>query len=188
MTTPAPHPIQQASSAPPVVHLFGHKFGRGAGVEQYGLGLATALSQGGWKVFFHARKADVELAAAAGVTLKLHAVARFPRKLQDFRFFRLVSRLAPALSGVQLALTRVPVRDGVICGGTHRGYLKHGRKLTGPFDWLQIWMETQAYRKARHIVSSSFLCQRELVQMYHLPESRILVLHPAVQAGKEFVP
>lgn len=167
--------------SPRQVHLFAQAFGYGAGMEQYGLALATELSRTGWQVFVHARKADVKLAEQAGVTLKLYSVPRFPRALQDYRFSRIVSKLTPSLNGIQFALTRVPVKDGVICGGTSYGYLTQARKLAGPIDWLRIWMEKQAYRSARYIVSSSFLCQRELMERYQVPEKKILVLHPALR-------
>ena len=144
------------------------------------MSLAGTLVQLGHRVVFHAHKTDAALAEALGVELRISHVSRFPRKLQDFRFFRQVDRAGTQAEGLQIALARVRARDGVICGGTHRGYMIRARKLTGPFDWLQIWMETQAYSHARVVVSHSNLCTEELVRLYRVPDAKIVTVYPPV--------
>ncbi len=151
-------------------------------MERYALTLADSLVQLGHRVIFYADKTDPALAARLGVQLQRLRVSRFPRKLQAFHYFRQVDRAAKRADGWQVTLTRVRVRDGVICGGTHRGYLARGRKLAGPFDWLQIWMETQAYIHARKVVSHSDLCTEELVRLYHVPARKIVTLYPPVDS------
>ena len=81
-----------------------------------------------------------------------------------------------------IALSRVRVRDAVICGGTHRGYLTRARKLAGMCDWLQIWMETEAYRSARMVISHSNLCTEELIRHYRVSAEKIVTLFPPVDA------
>ncbi len=162
------------------LHLFHHTFRRGGGMERYALTLAGSLVKLGHRVCFYAHKGEPALAAALGVELKVLPVKRFPRKLQDFRFFREVDRVRPHVQGRQITLTRVRVRDGVICGGTHRGYLTRARKLAGPYDWLQTWMEAQAYTEARVVVSHSDLCTEELVTWYGVPRTKIATLYPPV--------
>lgn len=157
------------------------------------MGLARALVDLGCRVVFVARKGDPDLAASLGVELRLAPVPRFPRKLQDYRFFRRVESRPVASGAIELSLARLRVKDAVICGGTHRGYLAHTRKIPGPFDWLQVWMETAAYRAARVIVSHSDLCTRELRERYGVPAQTIVTLYPPVdqrfeaKGGKESV-
>lgn len=162
------------------LHLFHHSFKRGGGMERYALVLASSLRDLGCRVVIHAFRADASLASAMGLERQPAPVARFPRKLQGWRFFRYVQKLSPQLQGRQIALTRVPVRDAVICGGTHRGYLRRARKLAGPFDWLQFWLEQRAYDSARLVVSHSVLCTDELAQYYHLPAAKTPTLYPPV--------
>lgn len=144
--------------------------------------LAISLKKLGYHVVFHARIADAELAQSMGIEIDLLSVNRFPRKLQDFRFFRRVDRLTKHLPGTQIALCRVRSRDIVICGGTHRGYLALSRKRAGLFDWLQIWMETKAYSFARRVVAHSNLCHDELVRRYQVPTEKIVTLYPPVDS------
>ncbi len=164
------------------LHLFHHSFKRGGGMERYALVLAASLRELGCRVVVHAYRTDPVLAQAMGLELQPASVARFPRKLQGFRFFRQVRQLRPQLQGRQIALSRVPVQDAIICGGTHRGFLRRARKLPGPFDWLQVWMEQRAYQSARLVISHSALCTHELDRYYHLPAAKVVTLFPPVDA------
>jgi glycosyltransferase involved in cell wall biosynthesis len=149
-------------------------------MEQYALTLARGLKDAGGRVVFHCSSADKTLAQEMGIDLREYPVPRPIKKMRAFHFFRQIERAGADLSGHQIALTRVKARDVVICGGTHRGYLRNLRKWTDPFDLLHIWMETQAYRFARRIISHSHLCTRELVTLYRLPAEKIVTLHPPV--------
>ena len=149
-------------------------------MERYANTLARSLIQLGHPVVFHAHTVDEALAKSIGLGLEHLPIRSFPHKLQDFRFFREVDRWRKATDGVQLTLSRVRVRDFAVCGGTHRGYLARARKFAGVFDWFQVWMETEAYRCARVVVSHSDLCTRELIDLYRIPESKIVTLYPPV--------
>jgi hypothetical protein len=85
-------------------------------------------------------------------------------------------------------MTRVPARDGEICGGTHRGYLSRARKFTGLFDRLQFWMESQSYHFTRRMISHSLLCAAELEQLYGISPARIATIHPPADVKKFRVP
>jgi hypothetical protein len=65
------------------------------------------------------------------------------------------------------------VRDVLISGGTHLGFLERARKWTDPFDLLEIWMERQAYREARLIVAHSDLLATDLTTKYHVPAHKL---------------
>lgn len=151
-------------------------------MERYALVLSASLRELGCRVVVHAYRTDPALAQAMGLELQPAPVARFPRKLQGFRFFRQVQQLRPRLAGRQIALSRVPVQDAIICGGTHRGFLRRARKLPGPFDWLQVWMEQRAYQSARRVISHSDLCTQELEHYYRLPAGKVVTLYPPVDA------
>jgi glycosyltransferase involved in cell wall biosynthesis len=109
-------------------------------------------------------------------------VAQFPRKLIDYRFFRKVESLRQNLNGIQITLSRVRAHDLLISGGNHRGYLSRARKLTGPFDLLQIWMENQCYRFAKKIVAHSDLLATDLSRLYQVAPEKIVTLYPPIEA------
>ncbi len=151
-------------------------------MERYVTVLAGSLISLGHSVTVHAHRTDPVLAESNGIALETLKVNRFPRKLQDFRYFNAINRVRPALDGLQIATSRVLARDAVICGGTHRGYLRHARKLPGLFDLLQIRMEQQAYRFANTVISHSRLCSGEIETLYGIPRSKIVTLYPPVDA------
>ena len=149
-------------------------------MEQYALTLARGLKDAGCRVIFHCSTADEALAREMGIEAREYPVPRTLKKLRPFHFYRQIERAGPDLSGHQIALTRVKARDAVICGGTHRGYLRNLRKWTDPFDLIHIRLETQAYRFAKRIISHSHLCTRELISFYGVPAEKIVTLYPPV--------
>jgi glycosyltransferase involved in cell wall biosynthesis len=170
----------QAGRALPI-HIFHHTFGHGGGMESYAGALVSSFRKLDIPVIVHAANV-IETSATAdpGLNINRLALPRFPRKLRDFRFFQAIERIRPGLAGVQVSLSRVRARDLVICGGTHRGYLKKARKWIGPFDLLQIRMETRAYAFARRVISHSKLLTDELVRIYALAPEKIVTLFPPV--------
>ncbi len=167
--------------AAPTIHLFHHSFTRGGGKERYALLLASTFKAMGYPVIFHATFVDDTLAEASGMKIRKVPVGRFPRKLIDYRFFRKMDSLRRQLDGIQITLSRVRARDLLISGGNHRGYLARARKLTGPSDLLQIWMETQCYRFARKIIAHSDMLATDLTSLYQVPREKIQVLYPPIE-------
>jgi glycosyltransferase involved in cell wall biosynthesis len=142
--------------------------------------LASGLRTLGHRVMVHTWDADAAMARDLGVELNLLPPRRFPRKLQPWYFCRQIERERMRLDGLQIAMTRVPCRDLVICGGTHRGYLRRARRWMGPFDQLQIWLETRAYQSAHSIVAVSNLCRREILRDYGMEPEKVTTVHPPV--------
>lgn len=170
------------------VHIFHHSFKQGGGVERYSREFASELVRRGRRVKFHARRIDDRIPISPGLEVIPVRSGTFPRKLRDFYYHRAVRKLGSHLSGIQFAMTRVPARDGEICGGTHRGYLNRARKCTGVFDRLQIWMEMQSYHFTRRMISHSHLCANELRQLYQLPSEKIVTIHPPADVQRFKVP
>lgn len=164
------------------IHLFHHTFAKGGGMERYALDISQGMVSAGRKVIFHCYKLDAALAAETGIEARKYPVMRFPRKLQDYRFFCKIAAVAPALEGTQISLCRLKVRDAVTCGGTHKGFLSKMGKFTGPFDMLQIWMEREGYQAAKQVVAHSRLCGGEIAELYGISKDKIAVLHPPVSA------
>ena len=164
------------------IHIFHHSFTRGGGKERYGLLLASTFKAMGHAVTFHSIFVDDALAKASGLEVRKVHIPQFPRKLIDYWFFRRIESLRHELSGIQIALSRVRARDVLISGGNHRGYLSRARKLTGPFDLLQIWMENQCYRFAKKIVAHSDLLAADLTEFYQVAPEKIVTLYPPIES------
>lgn len=177
-TDPLEHPI----------HIFHHSFSQGGGVERYSREFANELVRRGRQVKFHARRIDDRISIPTGLEVEPVRSGMFPRKMRDFFYHRAIRRLGADLPGTQFAMTRVPARDGEICGGTHRGYLRRARKFIGVFDRLQVWMELQSYHFTRRMISHSHLCANELRQLYNLPSEKIVTIHPPADVQRFKVP
>ena len=162
------------------INIFHHTFRRTGGKERYAIALATALRQLDCSVVFHALKGDQVLAESLGIDLRLVQVPRLPRKLESFQFFRQVEKLRHQVQGLQITLSRARVRDVLISGGTHLGFLERARKWTDPFDLLEIWMERRAYREPRLIVAHSDLLATDLTTKYHVPAHKLRTLYAPV--------
>jgi glycosyltransferase involved in cell wall biosynthesis len=162
------------------IHIFHHTFRRTGGKERYAIALATAFGQLDHPVVFHALKGDQDLAKTLGIDLRLAQGRRIPRKLESFQFFRQVEKLRHQIQGLQITLSRARVRDVLISGGTHLGFLERARKWTDPFDLLEIWMERQAYREPRLIVAHSDLLATDLTAKYHVPAQKLRTLYAPV--------
>jgi glycosyltransferase involved in cell wall biosynthesis len=186
---PSPRKISTLAAMPAsAIHLIHHAFRKGGGMERCAVSLATALRQMDRRVVVHTMTPDVALAESLGIELNVLKVPLVPRKLQSYRFFRAVEQARAAMDGLQIAFSRVRVRDVAICGGTHRGYLERTRKWTGPFDVLQSWMEHQSYRGARTTIAHSDLIAGDLVKHYGFTGNNIPIIYPPVDERFTTVP
>jgi glycosyltransferase involved in cell wall biosynthesis len=171
----------------PQIHIFHHSYCEGGGIERYCLDFVGELLNQGRNVTVHARRIDLRDSVPQGLRLERIRTLTIPRKLRDYYYHRRIQRLAPSLKGIQFAMTRVPVRDGEVCGGTHRGYFKNARKTMGPFDRLQVSMEMKSYHACKTVVSHSQLCTSELQGLYGLQSAHIATIHPPADL-KRFSP
>lgn len=156
-------------------------FLRAGGMEHYAIGLAKAFREMGCRMTVYARQADSDLAGELGVNLVLSGQRTF-RQLRDWQFQRFIEASLPSIRGLQIGLSRVPVRHLSVCGGTHKAYMRALRKVPGPFDYLKVRLERRAYEKAHSVISHSNLCSGELTSLYGLHPRKILTIYPPVSA------
>jgi glycosyltransferase involved in cell wall biosynthesis len=119
----------------------------------------------------------VRLIKQAGVSLWLHFNAG--RIISEYRLDKLNIHAGP---GGVLCVRRLPVPVIITC---HHTYLQQVGHIRSQF-WKRIFLpfERQTYRLASRIVAVSEATKRALVDQYHLPEDRIVVIHNAVDTGR----
>lgn len=80
---------------------------------------------------------------------------------------------------LSLSLGRTLGQDMVLAAANHRGYLramgKSGRRLT---DWAQDWCDLHAFTQTPLILAASEMMKDELVNLYQIEPSKIIVLPP----------
>ncbi|MCX4165434.1 MULTISPECIES: glycosyltransferase family 4 protein [Paraburkholderia] len=163
-------------------------FRHSGGLERYAMDLVRGLHDNGITPAVFARRFDRSLPEIELVEPHRIAVNWLPGKLRDAWFsWRLRRARAAASIDVLIGCNRVDSSEIAICGGTHRGFLRAGRRDTRPSDHRQIVLEQRQYDQARFIVAHSGLMRDELIELYGVPPGKIQLLYPPVDA-RRFTP
>jgi glycosyltransferase involved in cell wall biosynthesis len=157
----------------------------GGGFERYAMDLARGLAARGIEPDFFARRFDTGLPEFALVEPHRIGVSWLPGKLRDHWFsWRLRSVKRAAGVDVLIGCNRVDSSEIAVCGGTHRGFLRAmGREPTRADRW-QISLEARQYANAEIVVAHSELMRDELRSLYGLPDDKIRLLYPPVDAAR----
>jgi glycosyltransferase involved in cell wall biosynthesis len=147
--------------------------------------LARGLAARGIEPDFFARRFDTGLPEFALVEPHKIGVSWLPGKLRDHWFsWRLRSAKRAAGVDVLIGCNRVDSSEIAVCGGTHRGFLRAmGREPTRADRW-QISLEARQYANAEIVVAHSELMRDELRLLYGLPDDKIRLVYPPVDAAR----
>ena len=179
-------PVTPVDSGRPInIGISANALKHGGGFERYAMDLVRGLAARGIEPAFFARRFDRELPEFGLVEPHRIGVSLLPGKLRDHWFsWRL--RRAKRAAGVDVLIgcNRVDSSEIAVCGGTHRGFLRAiGREPT-PADRWQISLETRQYANARIVIAHSPLMRDELRSLYGLPDEKIRLLYPPVDAAR----
>ncbi|MGY2490241.1 glycosyltransferase family 4 protein [Cupriavidus sp. CP313] len=161
-----------------------NRFGAGGGLERYALDISRAMAgRAGTEVSVYARRFDAGVAESAGIAPHRIVVSWLPGKLRDRYFSWRLQARRPA-DEVLIGCNRVRGSDIAICGGTHRGYLAARGTTARRSDHWQIELESAQYAGAHRVVAHSALMQREVVELYGIPEDRVDLIYPPVDTQR----
>ncbi len=161
-----------------------NRFGAGGGLERYALDISRAMAgRAGTEVSVYARRFDAGVAQSAGIAPHRIVVSWLPGKLRDRYFSWRLQARRPA-DEVLIGCNRVRGSDIAICGGTHRGYLAARGTTARRSDHWQIELESAQYAGAHRVVAHSALMQREVVELYGIPEDRVDLIYPPVDTQR----
>lgn len=114
-------------------------------------------------------------------------VSFLPRFLKDYYFsWRAKKILKNHRIDVVIGCCRNTVSDIVICGGTHKGFIKTKKRISF-YDFFIKKLEETQNKNAKLIVAHSDLMRKELMELYSVPQHKISVLYPPVNLAK-FLP
>lgn len=161
-----------------------NRFGRGGGLERYALDIAAALTaRSRDPVVVYAREFDAAQDFGDRIEARRINVGWLPGKLRDHAFSHRLNRLRGGRD-ILIACNRVRGADIAVCGGTHRGFLLARGRSPGWADRWQIRLEADQYQGAAWVVAHSRRMQAELQGLYSVPESRVVLLYPPVDAAR----
>lgn len=177
--------ISADSGRPINVGISANALRHGGGFERYAMDLARGLAARGIEPAFFARRFDATLPEFGLVKPHRIGVSLLPGKLRDHWFSWRLRRMKRAAGvDVLIGCNRVDSSEIAVCGGTHRGFLRAiGREPTRADRW-QISLETRQYANADVVVAHSPLMRDELRSLYGLPDEKIRLLYPPVDAAR----
>ena len=85
---------------------------------------------------------------------------------------------------LSLNLMRTASQDIAVCGGTHRGYLKHLDKKPNLKDYLEIYFEQKSFTQTPCIIAHSQLLKNEIIDLYHIDAKKVHLLYPPIDTVK----
>ena len=114
-----------------------------------------------------------------------HRLSWWPRLLRKYFFmYRINKQFDRTQFDLSLNLMRTASQDIAICGGTHRGYLKHLKKKPNLKDYLEIYFEQKSFDRTPHIIAHSQMIKNEIIDLYHIDAKKVHLLHPPIDTVK----
>ncbi|EKE00513.1 MAG: glycosyl transferase group 1 [uncultured bacterium] len=165
------------------IAIIHNQYVKQGGMESYLFDLIAGFNACGDSVEIFTYKVDKDLAGKSVHLDKL--VSLLPKFIRKFCFIYRINKvkLHPVFDLV-ISLTRTSNQDIIVCGGTHKGYLKHINKTATPKDKLEIYCEHQSYLKTPFIMAHSVMMKNEIIEMYNIDPSKIHVIHPPINTNK----
>lgn len=155
------------------------KFGVSGGMERYAYELIYGFYDLGFPPTVITRQVDNNLPHLAEFNIKKINVKFIPGKLRDLFFSWRINQYRKSNKiDLLIGCSRISSPDIMICGGTHIGFIKAMNKKTKISDKLQIRLEKEQCKNAKYIVAHSQLMKDELIQFYHVDESKIKLIYP----------
>lgn len=156
-----------------------NRFAASGGMERYTVDIVRELIALGHEVVIYTKKADRSLDLASKVTLKIKNCALVPHKLRDFAFSRYLKQEFKAEHyDLTLACCRNDACDIVLCGGTHKGFVKAVKGAPKLFDRLWFRLEKREFTHAKVCVAHSKLIASEIENLYGIDKAKIKILYP----------
>jgi len=170
------------------IALIHHQYVKKGGMESYLVDLVQGFSAAGDKVDLITSKIDPDTPGLEHCTVYRNDVSIIPKPLRLYFFSRWLGDFTINRGyDLTLSVTRTAAQDMVVCGGTHRGFLRAMKAQPGFRDRLEIRLEQEAYQSSTRIMAHSRLMKNEIVELYGIDPARIFVLHPPLDHHR-FVP
>ncbi len=162
------------------IAIIHHQLKLKGGMETYLLNLIQGFNQAEDQVtvFFYKKK---KINSYPFCKIKRKNLSWLPRPLRRFWFASNLHHLKDLHNcHLKISLMRVFYQDITVCGGTHLGYLNYTGKKSSLIDKLEIAYEKKSYLTSTFIVTHSKQLKDELIQLYGIPEKKILTCYPPI--------
>lgn len=154
-------------------------------MESYLFDLLAGFAQHGDKVTVFTYRVDENAVVDQVQEVICDRLFWCPKFIRKFFFIHRVNKQFDRTKfDLSLNLTRTASQDIAVCGGTHRGYLKHLGKKPNLKDHLEIYFEQKSFIQTPHIIAHSQLLKNEIIDLYHIDARKVHLLHPPIDTAK----
>ncbi len=168
------------------IAIIHHQYAKKGGMESYLFDLLVGFAHQDDKVTVFTYRVDKN--APIGLAHKIvcdQLPSWWPELMRKYFFMRRINKLFDRTQfDLSLNLTRTASQDIAICGGTHRGYLKHLKKKPNLKDCLEIYFEQKSFDRTPHIIAHSQMIKNEIIDLYHIDARKVYLLHPPIDTVK----
>ena len=159
---------------------------RNGGLETRLFNYLNEFRKQGHDVTLVVSKIDPEVHLDSRINVIHVNLKRVPKPLRMYFFDRALGKVIPEGNfDLSFSLGRTSNQDIVLCPGNHLGYLRAmNKRFWSPIDRLNIYLDKLAYRNSKIILAASEMMKQELTELYEVPEQKIRVLLPPVDAQR----
>lgn len=155
------------------------------GMERYTLDLIGELLKRGHKICVYTKKLDKSLEILKFIEVKVNKCAFVPHKLRDFFFSNYLKKaFAKEHYDLTLGCCRNDACDVILCGGTHKGFVKAVKGQAKFFDRLWFKLEESEFSNAKICVAHSNLIASEIENFYGINKDKIKTIYPPTSNEK----
>lgn len=166
------------------IAIIHHQYAKKGGMESYLFDLIAGFGKENDSVNIITYRQDKNSPVAPNCTIEKHQIF-LPKSWQKFFFLRDINKnFDKKKYDLSLSLCRTKSQDITISGGTHKGYLKHLKKIPRLKDLLEIYFEKKSYTNSPYIIAHSKMLQNEIETLYGINKDKIHLLYPPVNNNK----
>lgn len=167
------------------IAIIHHQYAKKGGMESYLLDLLAGFACRGDETTIFTYHVDKNMPIGRAQKIVYLWLSWCPKIIRKFFFIYCINKkFDRSKFDLSLNLTRTASQNIAICGGTHRGYLKHLNKKPTLKDRLEIYFEQKSFAQTPVIIAHSQLLKHEIIDLYHVDEKKIYLLHPPIDTTK----
>lgn len=168
------------------IAIIHHQYAKKGGMESYLFDLLVGFAHQGDRVTVFIYRVDKNAPIGLAHEIVCDQLSLWwPELVRKYFFMRRINKQFDRTQfDLSLNLTRTASQDIAICGGTHRGYLKHLKKKPNLKDYLEIYFEQKSFDRTPHIIAHSQMIKNEIIDLYHIDAKKVHMLHPPIDTVK----
>ena len=159
---------------------------RVGGLETRLFNYINYFTKSGHEVHLIVSKIDPQVEIPDSVVIHFVNLKIIPKPIRLWFFNKGIAKVMKKEKfDVSLSLGRTSNQQMVLCPGTHLGYLEALNKtVKSPVDRMNIYLDKLAFRDSKLVLAASQKIKDELIQLAHVPEDKIRILHPPTDTSK----